>query len=80
MEIGISKPGKDSIEGLLPDKVIAAVFSRETDLVMQLGSQKSQERREAKRNLKRKLLEEFRCGGKYSDSELKRFIEIWTNL
>ena len=59
MPLGISQPGKDCIEGLLPQRVLAAVNGKETDLVMKLGSRDNKERRKAKDALKRKYLEEF---------------------
>lgn len=54
--IGINQSGKDCIEGLLPEKVLASVNGRETDLIMKLGS--GQDRKKAKEYLKKKYLEE----------------------
>jgi len=76
LAVGKNEPGKNSIEGLLPDRVVSTVFGRETDLAMQLGSVNAGERREAKRQLKRLLLDEFRHGAKYSDEELTAFLEL----
>ena len=76
LAIGKNQPGKNAIEGLLPERVTAAVFGRESDLVMQLTSQKASERREAKAKLKRLLLEEFQSSSEYSDKELSGFINI----
>lgn len=76
LAIGKDQPGKSTIEGLLPEKIISAVLSQETDLAMQLGSQVSSERREAKRELKRLLLREFQSRSDYSDKELKGFLDI----
>ena len=36
--LGVNTPGKDCCEGLLPERVLAAVNGRETVLVMKLGS------------------------------------------
>lgn len=69
--VGISKPGRDAIEGLLPDRVLAAVNGKETDLVMQLQSQNSAQRAEAKRILKKKYLEEFKKTLTFADNELE---------
>ena len=74
--IGRREPGKAMIEGLLPDRVSSVVFGRETDLVMQMGSGKADERRAAKDKLKRRLLEEFRSNSDYTDKELKGFLDV----
>lgn len=76
LAIGENKSGRDSIEGLLPDSVTSAVYGRETDLVMQLGSSVSGERRSAKSQLKRRLLEEFKANSGYSESDLKGYSAI----
>jgi putative ATP-dependent endonuclease of OLD family len=68
--LGLRQPGKDCIEGLLPQRVLAAVMGRETDLAMKLGSRDSQERRRAKDALKRKYLEEFTNHSDYRKEEL----------
>jgi hypothetical protein len=71
--LGVPQAGKDCIEGLLPQRVIAAVHGRETDLVMQLTSN---ERRRAKDHLKKKYLEEFKCHANYADDELKELGKV----
>ncbi len=76
LSIGRNNGGRNSIEGLLPNRITAEVFGRETELVLQLASQKAEDRKSAKGRLKRKLLEAFRKGTDYSDDELKEFIEI----
>jgi hypothetical protein len=55
--IGVKEPGKDCMEGILPQKVIAAVTGRETDLGMKLGGQDNRERRKAKDERKKKYFE-----------------------
>ena len=59
MALGLNLPGKDCIEGLLPNTVLSAVNGRETDLVMASGSA-SNKRRNAKDDLKKRYLEEFK--------------------
>ena len=76
LAIGRDQPGRSAIEGLLPERIISAVLSRETDLAMQLGSQVSSERREAKRKIKITLLHEFQSRSDYSDKEMKGFLDI----
>jgi len=69
--LGLLQPGKDCFEGLLPQRVLAAVNGRETDLVMKLGSRDTGERRKAKDSLKKKYLEEFKAHSDYTKEELK---------
>lgn len=71
LPLGIRKPGKECIEGLLPDRILASVNGRETDLVMRLGDTKC--RREAKDKLKRLYLQEFSKHKDYAKSELEEF-------
>lgn len=68
--VGLAKPGREAVEGLLPDRVISAVNARETDLIMQLGSAKSDARNEARRKLKVAYLSEFKSHLDYSSTEL----------
>ena len=76
LAIGVNQSGKNSIEGLLPERIIATVLGRETDLAMQLGSVVSAERREAKGKLKKSLLDEFRAASDFTDTELKGFLDV----
>ncbi len=73
LPLGESEPGKDCIEGLLPQRVLATVMGRETDLVMKLTSR---DRKEAKQQLKNRYLEEFQKNTDYSKDELKGFEKI----
>jgi putative ATP-dependent endonuclease of the OLD family len=68
LALGKPQHGKDCIEGLLPQRILSAVMGRETDLVMKLGSK---ERREAKEQLKRLLLAEFKRNDDYTKEELQ---------
>ena len=74
--LGTQHAGKDCIEGLLPERVLASVNGRETDLVMKLGSRDGAERRKAKEALKRKYLEEFVSRKDYSRDELREFARV----
>ena len=73
--LGLGQAGKDCIEGLLPECVLAAVIGKETDLVMKLGSKDNSERRKAKNFLKRKYLEEFTSRMNYEKDELKNLVK-----
>ncbi len=76
LAIGIDKAGKDAIEGLLPDRILSTVNAKETDLVMQLGAQNTDKRKEAKNKLKRKYLEEFMKYDDYTNDELKEISKV----
>jgi hypothetical protein len=80
LALGVRQPGKDCIEGLLPDGVLAAVNGRETGCVMGLGSQDNKERKNAKEALKRKYLEEFKRRKDYSKDELKDVARVMTAI
>ncbi|MGB2442821.1 ATP-dependent nuclease [Planktomarina sp.] len=58
--VGISKPGKECIEGLLPDTVHKEVYAENVDDVAALGSANSTAKKQAKSNLKKAALEKFR--------------------
>jgi putative ATP-dependent endonuclease of the OLD family len=69
--LGLSAPGKDCVEGLLPPRIVSLVNGRETDKVFQLGSQDGGMRRKAKDALKKLYLAEFKSGAPYTKEELK---------
>jgi len=58
--IGHDRAGKRNIEGLLPDCVTRKVHSENTELLQEAVNGTEDERRKAKRELKRLLLAEFR--------------------
>lgn len=76
LSLGQNQPGRDSIEGLLPERVLATVNGRETDLVMRLHSRDNFERRAAKDTLKKKYLEEFKSHTDYTKEELKELGKV----
>jgi predicted ATP-dependent endonuclease of OLD family len=69
--LGLNQTGRDSIEGLLPERILATVNGRETDLVMGLHSKKNNERLKAKEKLKKKYLEEFQRQTTFTKDDLK---------
>lgn len=75
VSLGLQASGRDSIEGLLPERVLAAVNGRETGLVMGLRSRDNSERRDAKDKLKKKYLEEFKQHTDYTQEELKDLLK-----
>lgn len=74
--LGLSQPGRDCIEGLLPQRVLSAVNGRETDFVMKLGSKDNSERRRAKDALKKAYLNEFKSRIDHSKEELKELSKV----
>lgn len=75
ISLGLQAPGRESIEGLLPERVLAAVNGRETALVMGLRSRDNSDRRNAKDKLKKKYLEEFKQHTDYTPEELKDLLK-----
>lgn len=80
LTVGSSKPGKQCIEGLLPDRILAAVYSSNTDLVMALTSADGKDRKSAKSSLKQKLLAEFKADAQVTRDDLKSFIPVFKTL
>lgn len=80
LPIGANKPGKQCIEGLVPDRILSAVYGQNTDLVMQLTAQDSKERKSAKSSLKQKILAAFQAEKNISLDELKGFVPLFKGL
>jgi predicted ATP-dependent endonuclease of OLD family len=62
--VGAVANGKDNIEGLLPDRVLKAVYGREIEAVQQISSGNKDVAKSAKSKLKKALLEEFKTEAK----------------
>ena len=75
--VGANKPGRQCIEGLIPERILSKVYSSNTDLVMQLTSQDNKERKSAKNNLKAKILAEFKSDKSITADDLKLFLPIF---
>lgn len=71
--VGLNQPGKECIEGLVPERILSKVYGENPDLVMQLQAQDGKQRKSAKSELKRKILEEFTLHRDYSIDELSPF-------
>ena len=80
LAVGSSKPGKQCIEGLLPERVLSKVHSANTDLVMALTSADSKDRKSAKSSLKHKLLSEFKSDKTITRDDLKPFLPVFKAL
>ncbi|WP_424176877.1 ATP-dependent nuclease [Yoonia sp. TsM2_T14_4] len=75
--IGIDKPGRECIEGLLPEAILRDVYAQRVDDVLALGSANSSAKKSAKSNLKQAALERFRnCSLNSADiPEMARLIK-----
>lgn len=80
LAVGANKPGKQCIEGLLPDRILAKVYSSNTDLVMALTSADGKDRKSAKSSLKQKLLTEFKADKTIVRDDLKPFLPVFKAL
>jgi hypothetical protein len=80
LAIGAEKSGKQCIEGLVPDRILAKVYSENTDFVMQLTAQESRERKSAKSALKQKILAAFQSEEHIDANELKGFSPLFKSL
>jgi putative ATP-dependent endonuclease of the OLD family len=78
--VGVDKSGRQCIEGLLPERVIAKVVSENTDLVMQMGAADSKDRRSAKSALKGRYLAEFKSDAAIGADDLKGFAYLFKAL
>ena len=56
----MNSAGKRSIEGLLPDSIRSAVYTANPDVVLAATSGTTEERKQATRVLKNKMLAEFK--------------------
>jgi len=80
LAVGANKPGKQCIEGLLPDRVLSKVYGANADLVMALTSADGKERKSAKSSLKQKLLAEFKVDKSITKDDLKSFVSLFKAL
>lgn len=75
LPLGLNRPGKRCIEGLLPDSIRKEVYSSHPDLVDALQGMKD-ERQEAKRKLKQLLFEKFKEVAVPGEEYFGRFYEV----
>ncbi|MBX7104403.1 MAG: ATP-binding protein [Gemmataceae bacterium] len=80
LAVGSNKPGKQCIEGLLPERVLSKVHSENTDLVMALTSADNKDRKSAKSSFKQKLLAEFVADKTISRDDLEPFLPVFKAL
>lgn len=66
--VGVAKTGRECIEGLLPDSILAEVYAENVEDVLALSSADNAAKKSAKSNLKKAALEKFRnCNLKSDD-------------
>lgn len=58
--VGVDKPGRECIEGLLPESILSEVYSEHVDDVLAVSSANNEAKKKAKRNLKHAALEKFK--------------------
>lgn len=80
LKVGIDKPGKQCIEGLLPERILAKVYSENTDLVMALSSADGRDRKSAKSSIKQKILSALKADPTIRRDDLKPFLPIFKIL
>lgn len=80
LAIGATKSGKQCIEGLVPERILSAVYAQNTDLVMQLTAQDAKERKSAKSALKQRILAAFQADKGITAEELKGFGALFKSL
>lgn len=79
-KVGIDKPGKRSIEGLLPDNVFSKVWANNTELVRQSQSDKKEEAEDAKRQLKKLYLNEFKKTASPGQEYFSEFYKLTSKI
>ena len=77
LAIGNNDSGKQCIEGLMPERILSDVHSKNTDLVMQLSAQDGKERKNAHRKLKQKILSAFQESRDIKPEDLKGFKKLF---
>ena len=76
LPIGIDAAGQRNIEGLLPESVHNEIYSNNTDLVRQATQGTSEEKKSAKNQIKRLMLEKFQSTADFDAGDFDRFSKI----
>ena len=74
--IGLDEGGRRNMEGLLPQRILSAVYGEEHALVQKATQGTSDESRNAKARLKSKLLERFRIEAQPDGSDFENFYKL----
>ena len=78
--VGLNKPGYRFIEGLIPDFIRQRVNNSNSELVFALQSEKKEERKSAKDELKSLYLTEFKKDIKYDSTYFEEFYKLTNKL
>lgn len=76
LPIGISNPGKQCIEGLIPQSVYCTLYAKEPDLAQKAIMAIGEDQKSAKNEIKKKLLEEFKLIPINKDTTHKEFYSL----
>jgi len=77
--IGVDHPGRECIEGLLPQSILSEVYAENVENVSALGSANSKAKKSAKSNLKKAALEQFR-NSSLGSSDLAEFKKLMKTI
>ena len=77
--VGIDKPGKRDVEGLLPDAVRGSVYGKYPNLVA-VATSAEKEKQSAKQELKKHLLSEFKAQAKPGEEYFGEFYKLTKSL
>jgi putative ATP-dependent endonuclease of the OLD family len=76
LSIGINAPGKNNIEGLIPDSIRSVVYSENPAIVQVAMSSEKEASKDAKRELKKLLLKKFKQAAQPGESDYGHFYKI----
>lgn len=76
LPIGLSAPGKQNIEGLVPDSVTSKVYGDNAALVQQAMHGTTEEKNDAKEKLKLLIYKEFVSKAEPGEQYFKRFYDV----
>jgi len=75
MALGVNVPGKDRIEGLVPDRILSHVFGKNTDLVMAMSGSGDTSKK-AKQRMKVIILDEYLSRSDLKEPDFRNFNKI----
>lgn len=75
--IGINEDGKANIEGLVPEEILTKVYSQNPNLIQRaMNASSTKEKKTAKNQIKKKILEEFKLNCKDNLHYFKNFYKV----
>lgn len=76
LAVGLNVPGKQNIEGLVPDSVTAKVYAEHTALVQQGMHGTTEQKNDAKEKLKQRIFERFVSEAEIGEEYYKKFYDL----